>query len=81
MPQLANTTEPTEEAKRMIDRFRDHKPFEKDFSEPKTKDKSGEVRTGWDVTYNSTYVFLPITFKNGKPQIEWKDEWRIEDYK
>lgn len=81
MPQLANTTEPAEETKRMIARFKDHKPFEKDFSEPKTKDKSREVRTGWDVTYNSTYVFLPITFKNGMPQIEWKDEWRIEDYK
>ena len=28
----------------------------------------------WDVTYNATYVFLPITFKNGVPQIEWKEE-------
>lgn len=81
MPQLANTTEPAEEVKRMIERFKGHKPFDKDFSEPKTKDKSQEVRTGWDVTFNSTYVFLPIVFKNGKPQIEWKDEWRIEDYK
>ena len=40
-----------------------------------------EWRTDWDVTYNSTYVFLPIVFKGGKPQIEWRDEWRIEDYK
>ena len=61
--------------------YKDHQPFEKDFSTPTPKDKSNEVRTDWDVTYNSTYVFLPIVFKGGKPQIEWRDEWRIEDYK
>ena len=81
MPQIANTTLPAEEAKRMITRYKNHRPFPRDFSEPRTKDKRNEVREGWDVTYNSTYVFLPVTFKNGKPQIEWKEEWRIEDYK
>ena len=80
MPQIANTVEPTEEAKRMIPKYKNHQPFEKDFTAPKPKDKRNEVRTDWDVTYNATYVFLPITFKNGIPQIEWKDEWRIEDY-
>lgn len=80
MPQLANTMEPAAEAKRMIKKYRNHQPFPQDFSEPKSKDKRNEVRTTWDVTYNGTYVFLPIVFKNGKPQIEWKEEWRIEDY-
>lgn len=80
MPQIANTSEPAEEAKRMIPKYRNHQPFDKDFVDPQPKDKRNEVRTGWDVTYNATYVFLPIAFKNGIPQIEWKDEWRIEDY-
>ena len=26
------------------------------------------------------YVWLPIGFKDDKIYIEWKDEWRIEDY-
>lgn len=81
MPQLANTFEPAAEAERMIPKYKDHKPFPKDFSTPKPKDKRNEVRTTWDVTYNARYVFLPIVFKDGVPQIEWKDEWRIEDYK
>lgn len=81
MPQIANTNEATEEAKRMIPKYQNHQPFPQDFSEPKTKDKRDDVRTTWDVTYNGTYVFLPIVFKKGIPQIEWKDEWRIEDYK
>lgn len=81
MPQIANTTLPAEEVKRMITKYKNHQPFPQDFSEPKTKDKRNSVRVDWDVTYNATYVFQPIVFKNGKPQIEWKDEWRIEDYK
>ena len=80
MPQLADTYEPMAEAKRMIPKYQNHQPFKKDFSIPQPKDKRDQVRTDWDVTYNGTYVFLPIIFKNGIPQIEWKDEWRIEDY-
>lgn len=26
------------------------------------------------------YVWLPVTFVNGKPMLYWKSEWRIEDY-
>lgn len=26
------------------------------------------------------YVILPIEFVNGKPQIRWRDEWRLEDF-
>lgn len=32
------------------------------------------------MSYKATYVFLPIVVKDGVPMIEWKDEWRIEDY-
>lgn len=28
----------------------------------------------------SRYVWLPITFKDGRPTIEWRDEWRVEDF-
>lgn len=28
----------------------------------------------------SRYVWLPILFKDGRPTIEWRDEWRIEDF-
>ena len=80
MPQLANTDEPQREAERMIPKYANHKPFEPDFSTPRTKDKRDQVRTGWDVTYNAVYVFLPIVFRDGMPQMEWKDEWRLEDY-
>lgn len=30
--------------------------------------------------YKATYVFLPIVVKDGIPMIEWKDEWKLEDY-
>ena len=79
MPELTNTTEPMAEAERMIEKYKNHQPFPKDFSTPKPKDKRHERRTGWDVTNNATYVFLPITFKDGMPMIEWQNEWRIEN--
>jgi len=79
MPQITNTSEPAEEVKRMIPKYKNHKPFPKDFTAPQPKDKRDKVRTTWDVTYNATYTFLPIIFKKGKPQIEWKEEWRIDD--
>ena len=28
----------------------------------------------------SDYVWLPIRFDGEKVLIEWKDEWKIEDY-
>lgn len=28
----------------------------------------------------STYVWLPVTFTDGKPQICWYDSWRMEDF-
>jgi hypothetical protein len=77
MPQLTNTAEPMAEAKRMISKYKNHKPFDRDFSMPHPKDKRNETRTGWDITYNGTYVFLPIKFVKGKPRIDWTDEWKL----
>lgn len=28
----------------------------------------------------SRYIWLPVTFKNDRPRIEWRDEWSIEEY-
>lgn len=28
----------------------------------------------------ATYVWLPIKFVDGIPKLEWRDEWRLEDY-
>lgn len=35
---------------------------------------------GEDDTSDSRYVWLPIHFEGDMPYIDWKDEWRIEDY-
>lgn len=34
----------------------------------------------WNKTnlIDSRYVWLPLTFKNGKPVIEWKDKWTLD---
>ena len=34
----------------------------------------------YENTSIANYVWLPITFKDGKPEIHWHDEWRIEDF-
>lgn len=31
-------------------------------------------------TSRADYVWLPLTFENGRPVIHWKDSWSIEDY-
>lgn len=80
LPELTDTDIPIRTAKNKEKHYVNHQPFPKDFSEPKTRDKRNLRRTKWDVTFNATYVFLPITFKDGVPQIEWLDEWKIEDY-
>ena len=82
LPQLAGTQIPRERAKWYAEEFKDHKAFDRDFSTPQVKDKRNMVRDEWETTRDATYVFLPVTFdKNGRPTIEWRDEWRLEDYK
>lgn len=81
LPGLVETDIPVRIAKDFERRYSEHKPFEKDFSVPKTRDKTGMKRGKWDTTQDSRYVFLPISFnESGKPVLEWKDEWSIEDY-
>ena len=81
LPQFANSDVSMRTVKAYEERYKAHKPFDRDFTEPKTKDKTGMKRGKWDTTVDSRYVFLPVVFDDsGKPTIEWKDEWRLEDY-
>ena len=81
LPQFANSDVSMRTVKAYEERYKEHKPFERDFSMPKTKDKTNMKRGKWDTTQDSRYVFLPVTFdENGKPTLIWQDEWRLEDY-
>ena len=81
LPQFANSDVSMRTVKSYEDRYKQHKPFDRDFSTPQTKDKTGMKRGKWDTTQDSRYVFLPVVFdESGKPTLEWKDEWRLEDY-
>ena len=81
LPQLEGTDIPVRIARDYARRYTEHKPFERDFTTPQIKDKTGTKRGKWDTTQDSRYVFLPITFDaQGKPTLIWQDEWRLEDY-
>ena len=81
LPQMANSDISMRTVKSYAERYKEHKPFDRDFTTPKTKDKTDKRRGKWDTTVDARYVFLPVTFSDeGKPTIEWKDEWRVEDY-
>ncbi len=82
-PDYCGTDKPYVEQENTRRYFLNHVPNPNpiNYSEPVIKDKRLWKRGLNDATYKSTYVFLPIIWKKGKPEIEWKDEWRIEDYK
>jgi len=81
VPQSCGTDEPKKEVERIRERFKSHKPHERDFAKVILNDMTAVKRSDWDVTYNATYVWLPITWGNGVPGIYWKDEWKLEDFK
>jgi len=60
--------------------------FEKIFGSGNSETAHMEVDTskfGNDLTRNTAiadYVWLPLRFENNMVYIDWKDEWRIEDY-
>ena len=81
LPQLAGTDIPVRTVKSYAERYKEHKPFDRDYSTPQTKDKTAMKRGKWDTTVDSRYVFLPVTFDaDDKPTLVWQDEWRLEDY-
>ena len=81
LPSLWQTDIPKRTLKNKEKAYLNHKPFDRDFSTPQVKDKTSVRRNKWDTTDDARYVFLPIVFdEQGKPTIEWHDEWRLEDY-
>ena len=80
LPGLVGTDVPMRTVKSYAERYKEHKPFDRDFSTPKTKDKTGMRRGKWDTTVDARYVFLPVTFDaQGKPTLEWQDEWKMDE--
>lgn len=80
MPQIVGTDGPNLEWDRIAERFKGHRPHPVSDSPVEIMDRSSQTRTDWDVTFNARYVWLPVRFVKGKPVIDWKDEWRLEDY-
>lgn len=81
LPQLYKTDIPKRIMKDKEKAYLNHKPQDRDFSQPHVTDKSSLKRNQWDTTDKARYVFLPITFdSSGVPRLVWHDEWRLEDY-
>ncbi len=81
LPHYWQTDVPQRTMKNKEKAYQNHQPFDRDFRTPQVKDKTRFKRNKWDTTVDARYVFLPITFDaQGKPAIEWHDEWRLEDY-
>lgn len=57
--------------------FRNYKP---DTSPKETTRLSDKQAIHMNNTKKSTYVWLPIKWENGVPNIYWYDEWKIEDF-
>lgn len=57
-----------------------HDPEKYKPTEEEKRELASSPMLGTANTHLATYVMLPVTFKDGKPQIEWRGEWRIEDY-
>jgi hypothetical protein len=52
--------------------------------QPMTDEEKGVIGLAAGLTKVNTsisrYVWLPIVFRDGRPMIEWRDEWRIEEF-
>lgn len=79
-PHTFKTDIPRKEWQSFLKRYRTHKPFPQDFTTPKVADRFYTLVSPSQDVYKATYVFLPVVVKDGVPMIEWKDEWRLEDY-
>lgn len=80
LPHVTGTDIPRREIASKEKSYRNHHPLPKDFSTPQVKNRQYVLIGPTHDVYNATYVFLPVVFKEGVPCIEWKDEWRLEDY-
>lgn len=77
LPQLYGNRFDTGEAEAEIqEKFR--KIFDPSSEFVFTEEDAKDMRINSSV---SDYVWLPIVFQDGRVKIEWKDEWRIQEYK
>lgn len=79
-PATCGTDIPQKEWETIRKQFKGHKPNDINFEQVKLNDMSKTKRSQWDNTNTATYVWLPITWKNGFPEIIWRDEWKLEDF-
>lgn len=71
---------PKREYASFLARYKDHQPFPRDFEPVKPADRRYVLVNQNQDVYSATYVFLPVVWKDGVPMIEWRDEWRLEEY-
>lgn len=80
LPHTNKTDIPKKDWQSFLTRYKDHRPYPKDFATPKVADRFYTLVNPNQDVYKATYVFLPIVVKDGIPMIEWKDEWKLENY-
>jgi hypothetical protein len=71
---------PKREYASFLARYKDHQPFPQDFEPVKPADRRYVLVNQNQDVYSATYVFLPVVWKDDIPMIQWRDEWRLEDY-
>lgn len=80
-PQTTDTDIPRKTAIAKEKPYRNHQPVPQDRNrKPVVRNREYVLVGSTHDVYNATYTFLPIVFKDGKPTIDWKGEWRLEDY-
>ncbi|WP_319232001.1 family 43 glycosylhydrolase [Draconibacterium orientale] len=80
MPEYVGTDGPKTELEIIRERFLGHQPRPRNFNEVVLMDRTGEKRVDWDSRSHATYVWLPIVWEDGVPNIYWEDEWKLEDF-
>ena len=79
-PHTLHTDLPAKAYASYMERYKNHRPSERDFSEPQLTDRYYTLVSPSQDVYKATYVFLPVIFRDGMSTLEWKDEWRLEDF-
>lgn len=82
LPQDVGTDIPLKTIQAKEKAYLNHKPIPQDRTrKPVVRNREYTLIGATHDVYNATYTFLPISFDaNGIPRIEWKEEWKLEDY-
>lgn len=79
-PHTFRTDIPKQEFKNFERRYKGHRPYPKDTTTPEVTDRFYTLVNSNQDVYKATYVVLPVVIKDNIPMIEWKQDWRLEDY-